>query len=419
MPYIKQDWEDEELADEALYNIKQSDDTPINENVKIELATDVIVDGTGLIADRMNYIEDGIETAQKAGETLLLSEYKNVETLAADRQLLDADTPIQRYDCGDANRNVFAPEPDAIENHAFFLVNGSDGGEVITVRDYGDTETIGEIAEGDGLLLLPDGNGGYKSAGGGGGAVESVVAGVGIAVDNTDPANPIIRSTVPTLKQRLVITSSTTFDTDDYPGLYAIDVQLAGAGGGSGGAVGDASGAACSGPGGGGEVRKRLLLASDITAPVSITIGAGGTAGAAGLNAGGNGGDTSFGSFFTATGGEGGAAGANVTSFPASGNDGGIGGSNGTGTADYSIPGSDGVNGLRLSATSVVSSLGGGNLLAPFTKLSGGSGTDQNGDAGRGYGGGAAGARSSSNATNRSGAAGANGVCIIDIYQEL
>jgi hypothetical protein len=133
------------------------------------------------------------------------SEYKNVETLVADRQLTDADTPIQRLDCGGVDRNVFAPEPDAVENHALLLVNTSDGGEVITLRDYDDTITIGTIDAGKALLLLPDGDGGYVSAGGGGGGggLESVVAGAGIVVDTTDSANPEIstRSAITVLVQ--------------------------------------------------------------------------------------------------------------------------------------------------------------------------------------------------------------------------
>lgn len=91
----------------------------------------------------------------------LRSEYKNVEVLSADRQLLDVDTPIQNYDCNGSNRDVFAPEPDAVENHLFFVFNGSDGGEIITVRDYDDTVTLVEVAEGDGVLLVPVGDGSY------------------------------------------------------------------------------------------------------------------------------------------------------------------------------------------------------------------------------------------------------------------
>lgn len=63
MTYTKQTWTDEELADVALYDIKESDDTPINEGVKIELATDVIIAGSGVTAERMGHMEDGIYDA--------------------------------------------------------------------------------------------------------------------------------------------------------------------------------------------------------------------------------------------------------------------------------------------------------------------------------------------------------------------
>lgn len=63
MTYTKQTWTDEELADVALYDIKESDDTPINEGVKIELATDVITAGSGVTAARMGHMEDGIYDA--------------------------------------------------------------------------------------------------------------------------------------------------------------------------------------------------------------------------------------------------------------------------------------------------------------------------------------------------------------------
>src|SRR5690606_29985988 len=80
MPYIKQTWEDEELADVALYNILDSEDTPINEGVKIELATDVITAGTGVTAERMNHIEQGIEDATNTAE----SAFSAISSLGAD-----------------------------------------------------------------------------------------------------------------------------------------------------------------------------------------------------------------------------------------------------------------------------------------------------------------------------------------------
>jgi len=120
--------------------------------------------------DDFKYVDDdddvdAIVVNRLLAATFGRSEYKNVETLSANRQLVNNDLPLQNFDCDGTNRSVFMPESNAVENHAFFIVNGSDGGEVITVRDYADTEDIGTIAEGDGLLLLPNGAGGYKSAG--------------------------------------------------------------------------------------------------------------------------------------------------------------------------------------------------------------------------------------------------------------
>lgn len=58
--YTKNTWTDEQLASAALYDISESDDTPINENVKIELATEVVTAGTLANATRMNNLENGI-----------------------------------------------------------------------------------------------------------------------------------------------------------------------------------------------------------------------------------------------------------------------------------------------------------------------------------------------------------------------
>ena len=55
-------WVDETLASDPTYNIKDSTDAIINEDVKIELSTEVSVAGTPLTAARMNNIENGIDT---------------------------------------------------------------------------------------------------------------------------------------------------------------------------------------------------------------------------------------------------------------------------------------------------------------------------------------------------------------------
>lgn len=59
--YTKNTWVDEVLDGDALYNVLESDDTPIYSDVQIALATDVITAGTGVTAARMNNIENGID----------------------------------------------------------------------------------------------------------------------------------------------------------------------------------------------------------------------------------------------------------------------------------------------------------------------------------------------------------------------
>lgn len=119
------------------------------------------------------------------------SEYSNVETLSGTRTLLDLDTPIQRFDCNGSNRIVLCPTANTEDNHPFLLVNASDGGETITVKDNAGSVTLATVAEGDSVFILPDGDGAYKVVGN----VFAVIAGNGISVDSTDPANPIVTAT--------------------------------------------------------------------------------------------------------------------------------------------------------------------------------------------------------------------------------
>ncbi len=120
------------------------------------------------------------------------SEYSNVETLSGTRTLLDLDTPIQRFDCNGSNRIVLCPTANTEDNHPFLLVNASDGGETITVKDNAGSVTLATVAEGDMAFILPDGDGTYKVVGN----VFAITAGSGISVDSTDPANPIVSAGV-------------------------------------------------------------------------------------------------------------------------------------------------------------------------------------------------------------------------------
>lgn len=89
------------------------------------------------------------------------SEFKNVETLSTTRALLDVDTPIQRYECGAADRNVTAPTGNTTTNHPFWIVNASAAARTITVQNAAGSATIGIIPQGCASLFVPDGNGSY------------------------------------------------------------------------------------------------------------------------------------------------------------------------------------------------------------------------------------------------------------------
>ena len=70
MAYTKQTWQNEVLsgvsADQALFTIKNSSGTIINDDVIIELKSTEEQAGSEFTADRMNHIEDGIEANSAA-----------------------------------------------------------------------------------------------------------------------------------------------------------------------------------------------------------------------------------------------------------------------------------------------------------------------------------------------------------------
>lgn len=90
-------------------------------------------------------------------------------------------------------------------------------------------------------------------------------------------------------------------------GLKYVKVRMVG-GGGAGGGTGatTATTAAAGGGGGGGGYCEKWIAAADLGATETVTVGAGGTAAAAGVNTGGTGGTSSFGAHCSATGGGGG-----------------------------------------------------------------------------------------------------------------
>lgn len=209
----------------------------------------------------------------------------------------------------------------------------------------------------------------------------------------------------------------TSNDTWTKPaGIDHVIVEVVGGGGGGGGCTSATSNAGCGMAGGGGEYAKARIAAASLGSTETVTVGAGGTAGAAGNNAGGTGGTSSFGAHVSAVGGSGGDGNTASSSFPFLGaSTGGAGGSGGSG-GDVTIPGSSGLNGIKWSASYVQPSIGGASFMSGMAKPETGSDTDENGVAGKQYGGGGTGARSSNDTTNRAGGAGAAGVVIVYEY---
>lgn len=141
---------------------------------------------------------------------------------------------------------------------------------------------------------------------------------------------------------RQVLTGTTGTYTPTA-GMVFCDVDGVG-GGGAGGGAAQSSSAQGGGGGGGGSGGYSLirLTAAQIGVSKTYVVGAGGTPGTAGNNAGGNGGDSTLGStLWVAKGGTGGSG--------AAANSGGTGGAGGVaGTGDVSLPGSNGGGSLAV-----------------------------------------------------------------------
>lgn len=95
-------------------------------------------------------------------------------------------------------------------------------------------------------------------------------------------------------------------------GLKRVKASVFGGGGGSGGVASDVGVTSYSGPGGPGGWSEKTIEAASLAASETVTVGAGGTAGAATPSNGGAGGTSSFGAHCSATGGSGGTASSGV-----------------------------------------------------------------------------------------------------------
>lgn len=207
---------------------------------------------------------------------------------------------------------------------------------------------------------------------------------------------------------RQVFTSSGTY-TPTTGMVYCI-MECWGAAAAGGSMAGSISFSGGSGGGGTGGYSRHLATSSDVGASKTVTIGAGGTAGAAGNHDGNPGGDTSIGSLCIAKGGKGG--GGNPGN---GGGSGGEGGDPGTGNI-IAAPGQSGFTGNGSSLTQYA--LGGNGASSPI----GGGGisevtaTSQVGSNGDGFNGAGSGGAVSGLATNVTGGLGTNGYALVTEY---
>jgi hypothetical protein len=93
---------------------------------------------------------------------IFISEFYNAENLSATRVLLDADMPIQRFNCNGADRIARMPAGSTSTNHPYLLVNSTSSGTYkLTVQDNAGTVTLIALNPAEFAVLMPDGNGGY------------------------------------------------------------------------------------------------------------------------------------------------------------------------------------------------------------------------------------------------------------------
>jgi len=215
----------------------------------------------------------------------------------------------------------------------------------------------------------------------------------------------------------VVMETSGTYTKNSEASFFV--VEAVGGGGGGGGCVASGSGlASAAGCAGGGEYVLEFYNNIEMDEEVEVIIGAGGTGGEAGNNAGTDGGITYFNNTLwdlQANGGIGGGGGFANTAGGLTGV-GGDGGANGLGDGGIlRIAGSDGCNGnVSVSGLSTVESIAGNSFLSSSKRVSGNAETGLNGV---GYGAGGAGGRNVALTAATAGGNGAAGVVIIWEYK--
>lgn len=209
-----------------------------------------------------------------------------------------------------------------------------------------------------------------------------------------------------------VFTSSGTYTRPS--GIERVLVISTGGGGGGGGADSDGSGVGAGSGGGAGGTAIELFTAAQVGASQTVTIGAGGTAGADTGGNGGAGGNTTFGSLHTATGG---AAGTGISATAAVNATSGAAGGVPTGGL-INIAGGHGGPGLGHGGASILNATGGDGGTSFWGGGPGGAAnaTDSSavaGVAGVARGAGGSGAANVRDTTGTAGGAGAAGIVVV------
>lgn len=217
--------------------------------------------------------------------------------------------------------------------------------------------------------------------------------------------------------QTITATGAGTYTPTSGTASIVIELQGAGGAGGSIASPGSGNVATARGGGGGGYLRKRLTANFS---GASYSVGAKGTAGAAGNNPGNAGGNTTFtdtaGSptTYTASGGGAGTGGSGVTAPFTGASIAGGAATNG----DLNVPGGSSYGGLALSSTQVRGAIGG---ISHFSRGAtyvnvGAANTTSAGTAADGKGGGGGGAGGTGTDSARAGGDGSDGIIIIWEY---
>lgn len=216
----------------------------------------------------------------------------------------------------------------------------------------------------------------------------------------------------------LTYTSPGSFTKATYPWLRAVRVRAVGGGGGGAGCPTTAAGQVAIGGSGSGAAYAESFLTNiaALAASETVTVGAGGAGGAAGLNPGVDGGASSFGFWVVAAGGTGGVNGPAQapTGFQVASNP----PTRAACTGQVTIAGEPADSALYLLATAVFRPTSGGSVFAPGLRpVAGSADGPAVAVADRGFGvGGLGGANIQSQVTARAGGAGSAGVVYVDLF---